>query len=438
VKATYGSGSYVQKEYTILTAGSISGTFNATVNTNLPSNFGESLKYDGTHAYLDLKLFFVPPAPPAFGNGLTGNQNRVGNTLVDYFNTTGGIPLAFGTPAGLTAVSGEVAVAAAQTAKDAQGEFLDAMLNPSLTGRASQMTADASTGDIKPAQMNGNPLHVWGGVYGGGRSTDGSAGVGSSNTNAHSYGVAAGVDYIFNPGFLAGLAVSGGHTNFSVSHAAGSGNSDVYQIGAYAHQDIGTAGYITGALAYGSQDVTTHRTVDQSGVTGTYRGHYSSDNWSGRLEAGWRLVSGDWTGFTPYIAWQATNDSVPGYSEKTVSGSNMFALIYRGTDFDTSRGELGLRADHTFQMDDGAMTLRGRAAWADNFQHDRSIDAGFQTLTGTGFTVQGADEGRSVGLAGVSGEWKWNSGVALVGAVDGAFSNKSTAYTASGSVRFTW
>ncbi|HEY8948255.1 MAG TPA: autotransporter-associated beta strand repeat-containing protein [Rhizomicrobium sp.] len=442
VDATYGSGSYVQKEYTLLTAGSIDGSFASTVNSNLPSNFETSLKYDDKHAYLELTLSFVPPSPPAYGNGLSHNQNSVGNTLVDYFNRTGGIPLAFGnlTAAGLTAVSGEVAVAAAQTAKDAQDEFLNAMLNPALAGRGdtADMTADGSIdGNIKPAQVRGNPWHVWGGVYGGGRSTDGSASVGSSNTNAHNYGAVAGVDYVFDNGLLAGVAGSIGNGRFSVAHSAGSGHADNYQIGAYAHQDLGTAGYVTGAVSFGSQDVTTHRTVDQSGVTGGYRGHYSADTFAGRLEGGWRLDAG-WAGLTPYVAWQATSDSVPGYSEKTVSGSNTFALSYRGTDFDSSRGEVGLRADHSFDMEDGLFMLRGHAAWADNFQIDHAVDAGFQALPGTAFTVQGAAEGRNVGLAGLSGEWKWNSGMSLVTSVDGAFSDKSTAYVATGAVRFTW
>lgn len=45
VKAAYASGSYVAKQYTILTAASVSGTFGATVNTNLPSGFKTSLSY---------------------------------------------------------------------------------------------------------------------------------------------------------------------------------------------------------------------------------------------------------------------------------------------------------------------------------------------------------------------------------------------------------
>ena len=39
-------------------------------------------------------------APP--GSGLNGNQQNVGNALINFFNTTGGIPLVFGglTPPG--------------------------------------------------------------------------------------------------------------------------------------------------------------------------------------------------------------------------------------------------------------------------------------------------------------------------------------------------
>ena len=73
LKAVYANGSYVAKQYAILTAGSVSGTFGSVVETNLPSNFKPHLSYDATHAYLDLILDFV--APP--GRGLSGNQQKV-------------------------------------------------------------------------------------------------------------------------------------------------------------------------------------------------------------------------------------------------------------------------------------------------------------------------------------------------------------------------
>ena len=47
---------------------------------------------------LTVALSFVPgPTAPNFGSGLNVNQQNVANTLVNFFNSTGGIPLAFGT-----------------------------------------------------------------------------------------------------------------------------------------------------------------------------------------------------------------------------------------------------------------------------------------------------------------------------------------------------
>jgi autotransporter-associated beta strand protein len=74
VNAQFAPGAYVAKQYTVLTAGSVSGTFNPAVqNTNLPANTTDTLSYDGTHAYLNLGL--------AFSGGLNQNQQNVANAL---------------------------------------------------------------------------------------------------------------------------------------------------------------------------------------------------------------------------------------------------------------------------------------------------------------------------------------------------------------------
>src|SRR6202012_6051189 len=80
VNAIYANGSYISKQYTILTAGNVSGTFGSLVNSNLPANFTTSLSYDSNHAFLNLALNFPPPsAGPNFGSGLNVNQQHVGN-----------------------------------------------------------------------------------------------------------------------------------------------------------------------------------------------------------------------------------------------------------------------------------------------------------------------------------------------------------------------
>ncbi len=135
---------FVSRQYTIMNAGSITGAFNpAIVNAGLPAAFSTALSYDPTHAYLNVTLNFVPPAAggnaaPAGGNAAPGfgtmnlNQQNVANTLVNTFNATGNIPMAFGmlTPAGLTQVSGEGATASQQTTFDAMGQFLGLLTDP--------------------------------------------------------------------------------------------------------------------------------------------------------------------------------------------------------------------------------------------------------------------------------------------------------------------
>ena len=73
---------------------------------------------------------------------------------------------------------------------------------------------------------------------GGGSSTSGNAALGSDNATARAFGFAAGADYRLSPDTLAGFALAGGGTNFSVS-GFGSGHSDLFQAGAFIRHDIG-------------------------------------------------------------------------------------------------------------------------------------------------------------------------------------------------------
>ena len=49
-----------------------------------------------------------------------------------------------------------------------------------------------------------------------------------------------------------------------------------------------------------------------------------------------------------------------------------------------------MRTDKSFAMQNGIFTLRGRAAWAHDFNTDRFVAPTFQTLPGASFVVNGA------------------------------------------------
>ncbi|MGB3041687.1 MAG: autotransporter domain-containing protein, partial [Xanthobacteraceae bacterium] len=455
VKAQFAAGSYVEKRYTILTAGGgVSGTFSGPVNTNLPANFKTALAADGNKAYLDLALDYTPPTPPNYGSGLNVNQQNVANTLVNFFNTNGGIPLAFGAldPRGLSQASGEVATAAAQAAFDAQSQFLNTLTDPVAGGQGADSGPSSSqpmayAGERKPhdafAAMTTKALpiqtfaqrwRIFGAAYGGNTQIGGNAVLGSHDATSRVYGAMGGASYALSPATELGFAFGGGGTSFGLSDGLGSGRSDLFQAGVFAHHGFARGGYLNGAFAYGWHDVNTDRTAP----TGErLRGAYKAGVLSGRLEAGWRIDTA-WAGVTPYAAAQTISYRMPSYLEQGNGMADSFALGYAGRDVTATRSELGLRLDRTTVMDDTLLTLRGRAAWAHNFDTARNAAATFQALPGSGFLVNGAAMAPDAALVTAGVEIGWRNGLSLATTFEGEFSNNVTSYTGKGTLRYAW
>jgi autotransporter-associated beta strand protein len=450
VGASVAVGSNVMKQYTILTAaGGRSGTFTGVGTLGLPASLVASLSYDPTHAYLNFALDYG--ATP----GLNVNQQNVGTALNKFFNANGGIPAAFVslTPAGLTQASGELATGSQQTTINAMSLFMSLLTDPFIDGRGDSVTAGGSTltgyastqktGAARdayamftkaPVPSFDQRWSVWSAGYGGSQTTGGNTALGSNSTTSSVYGTVVGADYRFSPFTTAGFALAGGGTSFSVN-GSGSGRSDLFQAGAFVRHTVGPA-YITAALAYGWQDVTTNRTVTIAG-TDQLRAEFNAGAFSGRVEGGYRFVT-PWMGVTPYAAGQFTNFDLPAYAETAVSGANTFALSYNAMSVTDTRSELGLRTDKSFAMQNGILTLRGRLAWAHDFNPDRNIAAVFQTLPGASFVVNGAAQAHDSALTTASAEMKWLNGFALAATFEGEFSGVSTSYAGKGVARYTW
>ncbi len=121
-----------------------------------------------------------------------------------------------------------------------------------------------------------------------------------------------------------------------------------------------------------------------------------------------------------------------------MSGANTFALAYGSKTVTASRSELGLRTDKSFAMPGAVLTLRGRAAWAHDFNADRSIAATFQTLPGASFVVNGAAQSADKALTTASAEVKWMSGFSLTAAFEGEFGSNVNSYGGKGVARYSW
>jgi uncharacterized protein with beta-barrel porin domain len=387
----------------------------------------------------------------AIDNGLLAGNNLT-NAFSAIFNLSGN-----GLLNGLTQLSGETATGAQQTTFDAMGQFMGLLTDPFLsrgggfggsaspTGYADEASAYAATKRTDAFAMftKAQPQtfeprwSVWAAGFGGSQSTSGNIALGSNNTTSNIAATAVGADYLFSPDTIAGFALAGGGTSFSVANG-GTGRSDLFQIGAYVRHTEGAA-YITGALAYGWQDITTNRTLMVAGLD-QLRAEFNANAWSGRLEGGYRFVAPalGGLGITPYGAAQFVTFDLPQYAEQAIVGLNTFALSYGSRDVTDVRSELGIRTDKSYAMADGILTLRGRLAWAHDYDPGRSIAATFQTLPAGSFVVNGASQASDAALTTAAVEMKWKNGWSAAATFEGEFSGVTNSYAGKGVVRYVW
>ena len=456
----------------ILHAAVRTGTFATLDVSNVPAGLTASLAYTPTDVFLDLT------ATLGQQGGLNVNQRNVAAALNGYFNGGGTLPPGFAGVFGLTGanlgnalsqLSGEVGTGPQQATINAMNQFMGVLTDPFIAGRGDPAipgpgaTAFVGEGDDASAYAStmrkrsaserdayalltkapvapvpfARRWSVWAAGFGGSQTSDGNAVLGSNSTTSSLYGVAVGADYRLSPDTLAGFALAGGGTNFSVANALGSGRSDLFQAGAFIRHQVGAA-YVSGALAYGWQDITTNRTVTVAGVD-QLRAQFNVNAWSGRVEGGYRFVTpGLAIGLTPYAAGQFTTFDLPAYAEQAVAGANTFALTYGGRRVTASRSELGLRSDKAFAMADGILTLRGRAAWAHDFNTDRALAATFQALPGASFVVNGAAQAPDAALVTAAAEFKRMNGWSTAATFEGEFSNVTRSYAGKSVVRYQW
>ena len=79
------------------------------------------------------------------------------------------------------------------------------------------------------------------------------------------------------------------------------------------------------------------------------------------------------------------------------SGANTFALTYGARNVDGDARRTWSAQRQIIRCAAAILTLRGRAAWAHDYNPDRSIAATFQTLPGASFVVNGAGAGARCG-----------------------------------------
>jgi uncharacterized protein with beta-barrel porin domain len=348
----------------------------------------------------------------------------------------------------LTQLSGEVGTAVAPAGVLAMNSFLLMLTTPF-----------ADTRDFRPQTYYQPPLiykgagypyvapepsrwGIWAAAYGGQSYATGDASIGSSDRSASAYGAAIGLDYWLTPYTMLGVAVGGGGTSYGVSGGLGDGHSDMFQTAIYSYTRINAA-YVAAALAYAWQGETTGRFVSVPGGDQLSAG-FSANDVGGRIEGGYRFaIPGPFSwpglGVIPYAALQMQAFMTPAYSESAANGISNFALAYAAQTTTVTRTELGAWLDDAIVLDNGTfLALRTRAAWGHDHWSDLDVNAAFQALPGSGFTVIGATPLRDSLLASVGGEIAFRNGFSVACLLDTELGAGSQTYIESVRVRYSW
>jgi autotransporter-associated beta strand protein len=469
--ALFASGSYMTRNYTILSAaGGVNGTFNTLTTTNLPASFTASLSYTPTTAILNLTAALGGTGGTGAGGApaplpLSINQRNVANALNNFFNAGNALPPAFVNIFGLTGtnlanaltlLSGEAATGGQQGAFQLTNQFLGIMLDPFVDGRTGLGGSDIPALGFAPEReplpqdialayakvLKAPPKPpifeqrwgVWGAGYGGtNRTTGDPLVVGSHDLSARTAGGTAGLDYHLSRDSVVGFALAGGGTDWSLAQGLGGGKSDAFQAGAYGATRWGPA-YLAAAFAFTNHWMST----DQFAFAGDHlSASFNAQSFGGRLEGGYRFAT-IYGGLTPYAAIQAQNFRTPGYSETDLTNGG-FALSYNSRTATDTRSELGARFDNQMRLNPyRVLALRARLAWAHDWISDPTLAAVFQTLPGASFIVNGATPAKNSALTSAGAELRLANGVSLLAKFDGEFASHSSTYAGTSIVRYTW
>jgi outer membrane autotransporter protein len=364
--------------YTILTAGSINGTFSATDTLFLDLE----LDYDAENVYLDVArtVSFAEVAK-------TANQKAVANAIDNFgsgelFAAIANLDDADIARAIFASLSGEVH-ASAQTALIQDSHFIvDAVSNrvrtafDGVAGSSLPVMAYGEDGlELAPAATE--RFAAWGQVFGSWGSTDSDGNAAELDRSVG--GMLVGADALVGEAWRVGLLAGYSRSSFDVDESASSGDSDNFHLGVYGGTQWGALGLRAGA-AYTWNKIETERTV----ATETLKGDYDAGTTQLFGELGYRLDTAG-ASFEPFANLSYVSLDSDGFTET----GGMAALTADSSTTDTTFTTLGVRASTKFGLGSLGVKANGMVGWRHAFGDIEPVSqVGFDG--GDVFSVAGA------------------------------------------------
>ncbi len=218
-------------------------------------------------------------------------------------------------------------------------------------------------------------------------------------------GFTVGVDYIFDPSFVAGLAVS--YSDSDLDYNANAGNTEYENISvlAYANYNLNDRFSIDGHVGWTGVDYDMTRNISYVGTVAVNTSA-SGETDANKILAGLNLtynLSYDALQINPMLKLDYSGTYIDGYSE---TGGSGLALKYQSQDIQSFKSTLGFDTTYAVSVPWGVVLPRIQAGYVHEFlDHRRTIHASFVQDTGNfdlQFQTDQADRDFFVIGAGVS------------------------------------
>ncbi|MGZ5911474.1 MAG: autotransporter outer membrane beta-barrel domain-containing protein, partial [Reyranella sp.] len=449
VQVLAAAGSYANSTtYTIVRAtGGVSGVY-----SGVTSNFAfltPTLSYDANDVFLTLALPSQNAFTPTF-LALTPNQKAVGTALNQSFaNASGDFATVIGALAGLNIAQGPAALDTISGQPYADfgtmnvnnaAMFMNALGQQMANARGAvstgQRQALAQACEIESCDATG-PLSAWASALGGLGSV---LGDGNASTLTYNFGgAAAGIDYRFDPRFLAGIGVGYTHGTQWVNSFMGQGWSDSVSVAAYG--SFTQSNFYLDALAgYAYFNNQLQRQILIPGLQQrTATGSTGANQFLGQVEGGYKaaVYAPAAATITPFGRFQISSVTQNAFSE---SGAQSLSLNVAQQTTNSQRttigadlaGEIGLGNEHRVDID-------VRLGWQHEFADTgRPITAAFAGAPGNSFTVFGATPARDSAVVGLQATTTVAEATQVYLRYDGGVGGGTDNHAINVGVRFSW
>lgn len=473
----FDQGGVLKKEYTLLQAGNLTGTYDPSLDS-LPSQFRGTVTDEDNALKLGLAYVGGNFNFSALGQG-------VNTALVNAFND--GVPLQGTLAAGMlqsgqayeaamTTLGGELGINATMTATLGMDNFLRRSSNPNrlLAGwRPIEKDSDDDAVQNAPAATSGlaywavgaydgyagaagDPRWDWSaarrrGIYaslnpvntgwleynGGSSSVDGNAQAGNSGADIDSSMLEGGYLARLDDANAIGIIFGGGSSTYKQTEQDGKADSQSFHAAINGVTQSKEGFYATAALGGGVDSIDTKRTVAFGDAVDQLRGSYSATTVGGRIEAGGRIVQNG-VALMPFVGASAVYTHAPDYQEEVEAGYGNAALAYsdvglfRGTveaglGFDTAAGDVARR-----------FALNGRVSYLYRYGGGGDASASFLAVPGYGFSISSNAPTGSAVAANVAARIQLTSQADLSIGAYREWGESYSALIASAKLRYVW